>query len=74
VFALVIEAGLWLLFWYGLFIPSFKEMFGLDHLTMSTGAVIASLVAVIGITGALFWFLELREEWRKYRRRHDSGD
>ena len=74
VFALVVEAGLWALFWYGLLIPSFNELFGLNIEKMTAGVVILSGAIVIGVTGALFWFLEMREEWRKYRRRHHVDD
>ncbi len=74
VFALVVEAALWGLFWYGLLIPSFNELFGLDFEQMSAGVVVLSGAIVIAVTGALFWFLESREEWRKYRRRHNVDD
>jgi len=75
IFALVLEIGLWLLFWYGLLIPPLNELAGLDIPRMTTEAIILSGVVVVAITGALFWFLEMREEWRKYRRRHtvDEG-
>jgi hypothetical protein len=70
-FVLVLEVGLWLLFWYGLGVPPLNELIGLN-ITRPTGAEIAvSTVVVVLITGAIFWFLELREEWRKYRRRHN---
>lgn len=74
IFAIVVEVGLWLLFWYGLFIPSLNELFGLNVTQMTPGAVALSAAVVIALTGALFWFLELREEWRKYRRRHHVDD
>ncbi|HEX6869569.1 MAG TPA: hypothetical protein VF163_00600 [Micromonosporaceae bacterium] len=70
VFALVVEVGLWLLFWYGPGIPSLNDLVGLNIPTMSATAIVVSAAVVIALTGALFWFLEVREEWRKYRRRH----
>ena len=70
VFAVVIELGLWLLFWYGLFIPSIKDLIGLDVEQMNFRTVMISGLVIIGLTGAIFWFLETREEWNKYRRRH----
>jgi hypothetical protein len=74
IFALVVEIGLWLLFWYGLGIPSLNSLFGLDIPRMSMTAVLLSAVVVIAITGAIFWFLESREEWRKYRHRLSTDD
>jgi hypothetical protein len=29
---------------------------------------------VIALTGLIFWILEAREEWNKYRRRHNADD
>jgi hypothetical protein len=74
VFALVVEVGLWLLFWYGLFIPSLNELLGLNITRLPGEGVALSAAIVIALTGALFWFLEGREEWRKYRRRHHVDD
>lgn len=70
IFALVVEIGLWLLFWFGLGIPSFNELFGLNIDQMPVGTVLASGIVVIALTGVVFWILEAREEWQKYRRRH----
>lgn len=70
IFALVVEAGLWLLFWYGLGIPSLNQLAGLDIDRMDPATAAVSGALVIAATAALFWFLEAREEWRKYRRRH----
>ena len=70
VFAVVIELGLWLLFWYGLLIPSIKDLIGLEVEQMNFRTVMISGLVIIGLTGAIFWFLETREEWNKYRRRH----
>jgi hypothetical protein len=74
VFVLVVELGLWFLFWYGAGIPSFNELLGLNLEKMSPTVLILSGVIVVAITGAIFWFLEMREEWRKYRRRHNADD
>jgi hypothetical protein len=70
IFAIVVEVGLWLLFWYGLGIPSLNELFGLNITRMTSSAIFISAAFVIGLTGVVFWFLESREEWNKYRRRH----
>lgn len=75
IFAVVVELGLWVLFWYGLLIPSFNELVGLNLEKMPIGTVLISGVVIIALTGALFWFLEAKEEWNKYRRRHNAdGD
>jgi len=70
IFVLVVEAGLWLLFWYGLGIPSLNELTGLNlpHMDVSTMLISGAIVMVL--TGVVFWFLEVREDWRKYRRQH----
>jgi hypothetical protein len=70
IFALVIEIALWLLFWFRLGIPSLNELFGLNLAKLKTSEVLISGVLVIAVTGALFWYLEAREEWLVYRRRH----
>jgi membrane associated rhomboid family serine protease len=74
VFAIVVEIGLWLLFWYGLIIPSFNELFGLNIERITPNEVVLSGVIVIALTGLIFWILESREEWNKYRRRHNAED
>lgn len=70
IFALVVEAGLWVLFWYGLGIPPLNELAGLDIERMDPVTAAVSGGVVMAVTGAVFWFLEMREEWRQYRRRH----
>jgi hypothetical protein len=72
IFAIVVEIGLWLLFWYGAGIPSLNELLGLDIEKMTLRLVLSSGIIVIAVTGVLFWFLELREEWKKYRHRTDT--
>jgi hypothetical protein len=80
VFALVVEVGLWLLFWYGLLIPSFNELFGLNletvdgKLQITPNEVVLSGIIVIALAGLIFWWLEAREEWNKYRRRHNAEE
>ena len=74
IFAIVVEIGLWLLFWYGLGIPSLNELFGLNIPRLSPTAILLSGGVVIALTSLVFWFIESREEWRKYRRRHHVDD
>jgi len=71
IFALVVEFGLWMLFWYGAGIPPLNELVGLNIRRLPIETVIVSGLIVMAITGAIFWFLEGREEWRKYRHRVD---
>src|SRR5438874_6560741 len=70
IFALVVEIGLWLLFWNGPGIPSLNDLSGLKIPKLSPGAIALSGALVIAVTGAVFWFLEAREEWLAYRRQH----
>jgi hypothetical protein len=70
VFAVVVEIGLWLLFWLGLGVPPLNELFGLNIAKLATRDVVMSGIIVVALTGVLFWFLEAREEWRRYRRPH----
>jgi amino acid transporter len=73
VFVIVIEVGLWLLFWFKTVIPSFNHLVGLDIESMSFAVAISSAAIVIALTGLVFWILEAREEWRKSRRREKIG-
>lgn len=70
IFALVVEIGLWILFWNGPGIPSLNDLLHLKIPKLDTRAMVVSGALVIAITGVVFWFLELREEWRAYRRQH----
>ncbi len=74
IFALVVEIGLWLLFWNGPGIPSLNDLLGLKIAKLSPGEIALSGAVVIAVTGAVFWFLELREGWLAYRHRHDVED
>jgi hypothetical protein len=74
VFAVVVEMGLWLLFWLGLGVPSLNELLGLDLAPLSTRDVVISGIIVIAVTGVVFWILEAREGWRRYRRQTAVDD
>ncbi len=74
IFAIVVEIGLWLLFWYGLGIPSFNDLFGLHIEKITPNEAVLSGVIVVAVTGLIFWFLEAREEWNKYRRQHNPEE
>jgi hypothetical protein len=74
IFAIVLEVGLWLLFWYGAGIPPLNELFGLNIGRMEPTTTLTSGILVVAVTGVIFWFLEAREEWNKYRRRHNAED
>ncbi len=74
IFAVVVEIGLWTLFWYGPGIPSLNDLAGLHLPRLAAGAVALSGFLVIAVTGAVFWILEAREEWLSYRRRHQVAE
>lgn len=74
IFALVVEIGLWLLFWYGPGIPSLNELLGFRMATLTPIEIAVSGALVIAVTGVVFWYLELREGWLAYRHRHDVDD
>jgi hypothetical protein len=74
IFALVVEVGLWLLFWNGPGIPSLNDLFGLKLPKLSGTEIALSGVLVIGLTGLVFWLLELRESWLSYRHKHSVDD
>jgi hypothetical protein len=70
IFALVVEIGLWILFWYGPGIPSLNDLLGLKIARLSPTEMVVSAAVVVAVTGAVFWYLELREGWLAYRHRH----
>lgn len=72
IFALVVEIGLWLLFWNGPGIPSLKDLLHLRIPALSAGEIVTSTVVVVVVTGIVFWLLEMREGWKKYR--HSTDD
>jgi hypothetical protein len=70
IFALVVEIGLWLLFWNGPGIPSLNDLLGLKIPALTVGEITLSTVLVVAVTGVVFWLLELREGWMRYRHQH----
>ena len=74
IFALVVEVGLWILFWNSLGILSLNELFGLNVDKISANEQVITGLVIIILAGLIFWFLEAREEWNKYRRRHNVVD
>jgi len=74
IFALVVEVGLWILFWNSLGIPSLNELFGLNVDKISANEQVITGLVIIILAGLVFWFLEAREEWNKYRRAHNPDD
>jgi len=73
-FALVVEIGIFVLFWNSLGVPSLNELFGLNIDGLSANEQVITGAVVIILAGLIFWFLEAREEWNKYRRRHNPDD
>ena len=74
IFALVVEIGLWLLFWNGPGIPSLNDLMGLRIARLSPTEIALSGALVIAVTGIVFWLLELRESWLAYRHQHTADD
>jgi hypothetical protein len=74
IFALVVEVGIFVLFWNSLGVPSLNELFGLNIDGLSANEQVITGAVVIILAGLIFWFLEAREEWNKYRRRHNPDD
>jgi hypothetical protein len=74
IFALVVEIGLWLLFWSGPGIPSLNDLLGFRIPRLTPSEIAISGALVIAVTGVVFWFLELRESWRKYLHQHSVED
>jgi hypothetical protein len=68
IFVLVVEIGLWILFWNSVGIPSLKDLLGfenLERITPTEQAVSGAIILVL--SGVVFWFLEARESWQKRR-------
>lgn len=72
IFAIVVEIGLWILFWFPWPPLSLNKLFRLNIEQMPFLTVLLSGFIVIFITGVIFWILELKEEINKYRRRHNA--
>jgi uncharacterized membrane protein YpjA len=68
IFVLVVEAGLWILFWNSFGIPSLKDLVGLENLERITPTEQAISGAIIlFLSGFVFWILEAKESWQKRR-------
>ena len=74
IFALVVEIGLWLLFWNGPGIPPLNDLLGFKIPKLSGSEIALSGALVIALTGVVFWLLELRESWLSYRHKHTVDD
>jgi hypothetical protein len=74
IFALVIEVGLWLLFWNGPGIPSLNDLLGFKLPRLNPTEIVVSGALVIAVTGVVFWILELRESWHRYLHQHSVDD
>jgi hypothetical protein len=71
-FVVVVEIGLWALFWNGVGIPPLKDLVGLDsvdRISAPAQTVSGALIMVLG--GVAFWFLEAKESFEA--RRHRTG-
>ncbi|HEY7225416.1 MAG TPA: hypothetical protein VH561_17715 [Micromonosporaceae bacterium] len=69
IFVVVVEAGLWILFWNSVGIPPLKDLIGLDGLARITGtAQFVSGLIILVLSGVIFWILEAKEAWSERRR------
>jgi len=74
-FVLVIEIGLWILFWNSVGIPPLKDLVGLKSLDPISGQAQAASGAIIMVLGgAIFWVLEAKESFEMRRHRTGGGD
>lgn len=69
IFVLVVEAGLWVLFWNSLGIPSLRELIGLDPeaLQLNGSEQAVSGLIILFLSGIVFWILEAKESWQRRR-------
>jgi hypothetical protein len=74
IFVLVVEVGLWILFWNSVGIPSLKHLVGLDSLErISTSAQFYSGALIFVLSGVIFWILEAIEAFKEKRARTAEG-
>jgi hypothetical protein len=74
IFVLVVEIGLWILFWNSVGIPSLKHLVGLDSLErISTKAQFYSGLLIFVLSGIIFWILEAVEAFKERRARTAEG-
>jgi hypothetical protein len=74
IFVVVVEIGLWVLFWNSLGIPSLRELIGLntDELSLTASEQVISILIVLILSGIVFWILEAKEKWAERRHRLDT--
>ena len=73
IFVLVVEVGLWILFWNSLGIPALKDLVGLDDLErISPTAQFYSGLIIFGLSGIIFWILEAKEAFQQRRTRTEG--
>jgi hypothetical protein len=62
IFVVVLEIGLWILFWNSVGIPPLKDLVGLDNLErISPVAQAVSGAIILFLSGIAFWIMEARE-------------
>jgi hypothetical protein len=71
IFVVVVQIGLWILFWNNLGITPLKDFLGLKDTTISGKAQIVSLLIIMVLSGVVFWILEAKEAFDM--RRHRTG-
>ena len=63
-FVVVVEIGLWILFWNQTVIPPLKDFFGLSEVKLDLATQAVSGIVVLVLSGVIFWILEAREAWK----------
>ncbi len=74
IFVVVVEAGVWFLFWndFGS-LGSGRDIVGLQERHLSGLAQINALVIILVLSGIVFWFLEAKEGFDKRQHATSSG-
>jgi len=74
IFAVIVDIGLWVLFWNDLGFGSIKSMVGVsDGVKLDGKEQVIALLIVLVLSGFVFWILEAKESWSQYRHRQATS-
>lgn len=75
IFVVVFQIGVWILFWNTFIGQSGKDSLGLSKVgDLSVKEQAISILIILVISGIVFWLLEAKENWRKYRHQQSTED
>jgi hypothetical protein len=75
IFVVVFQIGVWILFWNTFIGESGKDSLGLSNVgDLSVKEQAISILIVLIISGVVFWILEAKENWNKYRHSQSTED